>query len=172
MPALVEWNRVLRAGGMVRIRVPDLQSLAAMVLSGENTASVMAMLFGTQSYAGDFHMSGFTAESLTGMLQTAGFSAPSIQILDGWLLSAQASKVHSVESDAFKLAKDGNLSDTEFVKSIYLVLMGREADTPGIEHWVQSLRERARDRYQVISTIASSDEAQQKGAALVRGASS
>jgi predicted SAM-dependent methyltransferase len=167
MPALVEWNRVLCMDGTLRVRVPDLKSIASMLLAGAPQADVVSMLYGTQSYAGDFHMAGFTVEILTDRLNEAGFKLSSLDILDGWLISAVARKVRNVRSQAFGFAKDANSSNTEYVRSIFITLLGREPDVGGLQHFVQSLDEGVRDRYQVITTIASSDEARQKAVRLV-----
>ena len=163
MPALVEWNRILCSEGILRVRVPDLKSIVSMLLAGAPHADLIRMVYGTQSYAGDFHMSGFTIEILTHMLQEAGFALSSVEIVDAWLISATARKVKNVRSRVFELAKDENLSDSEYVKLVFGTLLGREPDREGLEHFLQSLNEGVRDRYQVISTIFSSDEARTKG---------
>jgi predicted SAM-dependent methyltransferase len=173
MPALVEWNRVLCLEGILRVRVPDLKSIANMLLAGAAPqADLVQMLYGTQSYAGDFHMAGFTVEILTAMLEEAGFSLSSVEIVDGWLISATARKVRNARSRVFELAKDGSSSNTEYVRSLFVSLLGREPDEGGLQHFVQSLDEGARDRYQVITTIASSDEARKKEVRLVHSDSS
>ena len=171
MPALVEWNRTLCLEGILRVRVPDLKSIASMLLAGAPQADLIQMLYGTQSYAGDFHMSGFTVEILTDMLEEAGFALSSVEIVDAWLLSAEARKVRNVRSRVFALAKDTRSSNTEYVKSIFSTLLGREPDPGGLQHFVQSLDDGVRDRYQVIKTIASSDEARKKEVRLVTSGS-
>jgi predicted SAM-dependent methyltransferase len=167
MPALVEWNRVLQINGILRLRVPDLKSIAKMILSGGNESTVVDMLYGTQSYTGDFHMAGFTTESLADELRQAGFLTESMEISDGWLISASARKVGGARSEVFELAKNKNLSHSDFVKSIYKALLGREADAEGLQHFVDTLNGGARDRHQVAATIAKSDEARRRGARLV-----
>ncbi len=170
MPALVEWNRLLCRGGELRLRVPDLVSVAKMIISGEQGNGVIDMLYGTQSYIGDFHMSGFTSKSLTSMLDQSGFALSSLEVTHGWLLSASARKVRSVRSRAFELAKNEKLNDLEYVKAIYVALLDREADDGGLQHFANSLAEGVRDRYQIISTIFHSDEGRAKGARLVEAA--
>jgi predicted SAM-dependent methyltransferase len=167
MPALVEWNRLLCTDGMLHVRVPDLQSIAQMFVEGAPPADLIQMLYGTQSYAGDFHMSGFTVDTLTAMLEEAGFSPVSVEIIDAWLISASARKARIVRSEVFSLAKNAGLSNTEYVKSIFFALLGREPDAAGLEHFVESLDAGSRDRYQVINTIATSDEGRQKEVRLV-----
>ncbi|HTH79315.1 MAG TPA: DUF4214 domain-containing protein [Ramlibacter sp.] len=167
LPALVEWNRVLHVGGILRLRVPDLTSIARMILAGEHKAVVVDMLYGTQPYAGDFHTAGFTVQSLTSELKEAGFALESAEIIDSWMISAVARKVSQVRSNVFDLAKNDSLSSTEFVKSIYVAILGRDADNEGLQHFVQSMDDGARDRFQVATTIASSEEARRRGARLV-----
>jgi hypothetical protein len=70
------------------------------------------------------------------------------------------------------MAKDAGLSNADYVTSIFVALLGRKPDAGGLAHFVESLDSGARDRYQVITTIASSDEGRQRGARVVDADSS
>lgn len=159
LAALVEWNRVLCHGGVLKLRVPELKAIARMLLASPAPAvDFTAMLYGTQAYAGDFHMSGFTLESLTAQLAECGFCLESSDIVHDWMIGVTARKLRSVRSTAFSLAKDARLDPAAYVKAVYPALLGREADAAGLQHFVHSLVTGVRDRYQVIKAIAASDE--------------
>jgi predicted SAM-dependent methyltransferase len=76
--ALREFNRVLAAGGTLRISVPDLDTLCRLFLdrelSLEQRTSVMRMMFGAQTSPADFHYIGFNEEILRAFLTAAGFT--------------------------------------------------------------------------------------------------
>ncbi len=75
--ALDEFNRVLVAGGSLRVGVPDLAALCALyvdpAMNAEDRYQVMRMLYGGQLTPADFHYAGYDAEALTSRLQKAGF---------------------------------------------------------------------------------------------------
>jgi predicted SAM-dependent methyltransferase len=75
--ALKEFHRVLAHGGLLRISVPDLNTLCALMLDPELNSrqrfEVMQMMFGGQSNAADFHHVGLNEEFLTAYLETACF---------------------------------------------------------------------------------------------------
>ena len=59
--------------------------------------------------------------------------------------------VHSAEFQA------KNLNDTEYVKVLYRVFMGREADASGLEHWISELN-RGCTRDNILERFAASQE--------------
>ena len=65
---LLEWVRVLKPGGIIKIAVPNLKWIAA------NIDNPMARFYtmGGQTDENDFHKSTFTPESLTELLQAVG----------------------------------------------------------------------------------------------------
>jgi predicted SAM-dependent methyltransferase len=76
--ALREWHRVLTPEGVIRISVPDLDTLAQMLLLREQLDvnqrfHVMRMIFGGHTDAHDYHQVGLNQEFLAGFLEAAGF---------------------------------------------------------------------------------------------------
>lgn len=75
--ALREFNRVLIHGGILRVSVPDLDTLCNLFLDPELSTvqrfDVMRMMFGSQINPADIHYVGLNEEILTAFLQNAGF---------------------------------------------------------------------------------------------------
>ena len=75
--ALKEFHRVLKPGGVVKISVPDLETLCRVFLHPQADIharfQVMRILFGGQTDPHDFHKSGLTYEFLRDYLSVAGF---------------------------------------------------------------------------------------------------
>lgn len=44
--ALGEWARILRPGGLLRVAVPDMAALAAMIAEGHNVWTATALIYG------------------------------------------------------------------------------------------------------------------------------
>ena len=79
LPVLNELYRMLCAGGRLYLSVPDLETLASLLISpGLDTAAkfdVMRMVFGAQTTPSDFHRIGFTFEFLVDYLRDVGFDS-------------------------------------------------------------------------------------------------
>lgn len=76
--ALREWRRVLVPRGVLYVSVPDLDTLAEMLLLRETFDTgdrwgVMRMMFGGQMDPHDFHFVGLNADFLTSYFKAAGF---------------------------------------------------------------------------------------------------
>lgn len=76
--ALAEWHRVLAPGGALRLSVPDLDTLAGLLLQRERLDvnqrfQVMRMIFGGHTDAHDYHLVGLNQDFLAGFLFAAGF---------------------------------------------------------------------------------------------------
>ena len=76
--ALREFHRVLVPGGLLRVSVPDLETLCRLYLDPELGAQqrtrVMQMMFGAQSSPADFHYVGLNEELLRAFLNDARFT--------------------------------------------------------------------------------------------------
>ncbi|MBD1935682.1 methyltransferase domain-containing protein [Trichocoleus sp. FACHB-69] len=96
-PALAEWSRLLKSGGILKLRVPNLIGLLELFLweekqSIEDQKTLVQCLFGTQAYEGDWHLTGFTQLLLEHYLEQAGFSKIKIQSKDHWLFDVVCEK--------------------------------------------------------------------------------
>jgi predicted SAM-dependent methyltransferase len=91
--ALAEWARLLRPGGVLVLRVPDLIGLLGLFVErgtlGEQE-QIVQCLFGTQAYDGDFHQNGFTELLLRHRLHEAGFADAEFSHMDGWIFNVVA----------------------------------------------------------------------------------
>jgi len=72
VPTLAEWRRVIKPGGKIIIRVPDLEWCVRFWLNTKGNGWDMALLFGHQAHEGEFHKTGFTYELMLGYLNAAG----------------------------------------------------------------------------------------------------
>ena len=77
MRTLLEWHRVLKAGGALFVSVPDLDVLVRLyqneTLSISDRFFVMRMIYGGQVDEHDFHYTGFDEDLLAQLLRAAGF---------------------------------------------------------------------------------------------------
>lgn len=83
-PALLEWRRVLRAGGRIQIKVPNLQTIAMSLMSRRIDGYEAArLLFAQQNYPENLHKNGFTPDSLMRELQGAQFKGITVRDMTG-----------------------------------------------------------------------------------------
>lgn len=73
IPTLSEWKRVLKPGGTIILRVPDLEWCCKHWLANQNTGWDMMVLFGNQNHDGEFHKTGFSERILKMYAFTVGF---------------------------------------------------------------------------------------------------
>jgi predicted SAM-dependent methyltransferase len=95
VPTLKEWFRLLKAEGVLRLRVPNLIGLLRLLESAnlvEAQERLIQNLFGTQSYTGDWHFVGFTQLLLNHYLKEVGFSEVFFEVQDQWLFNVTARK--------------------------------------------------------------------------------
>lgn len=96
-PTLAEWSRLLKSGGILKLRVPNLIGLLELFLwedkqTIEDQKTLVQCLFGTQAYEGDWHLTGFTQVLLEHYLEKAGFFNINIKIRDCWLFDVSCEK--------------------------------------------------------------------------------
>jgi len=72
-PALHEWYRVLKKGGVLRIAVPDFEAIIKVYLKNENLDELMGTLYGRQDYEYNFHYRIFDFKTSEGILKKIGF---------------------------------------------------------------------------------------------------
>jgi predicted SAM-dependent methyltransferase len=71
---LSEWFRVLKKDGILRLSVPDFDSLLEIYKdSGNDINSIITALMGGQDYKYNFHMTVFNKASLSLLLKNTGF---------------------------------------------------------------------------------------------------
>lgn len=59
-----EWSRILKHGGTIEIRCPDIGKVCRRFIDRPDDSFVMMQLYGLQSNDGEYHKNGFTKESL------------------------------------------------------------------------------------------------------------
>lgn len=74
LATLKGWRRILKAGGILRISVPDWRAMAEMYVNDGVALKVfIAALFGGQEYPENFHYTTHDWQSLSELLLDAGF---------------------------------------------------------------------------------------------------
>lgn len=73
VPTLKEWYRVLKVGGKLILRVPDLVWCCEWWLKNQTTGWDMDIIFGNQGREGEFHKTGFNYDIAMNYLKEAGF---------------------------------------------------------------------------------------------------
>ena len=94
-PTLQEWHRVLKPGGALTLRVPDLAWCMNQWLLRPTMGFEMMRIFGNQGHDGEFHKCGFTSGLLHDTLTSAGFEVQSIDPI--WSHAQQ-----TLSAEAFK----------------------------------------------------------------------
>jgi SAM-dependent methyltransferase len=105
--ALREWQRVLVDGGRLHLQVPDVLGVAYLLRTRDSAAEhdeYLHSLFGTQAYAGDFHLAGFTDLHLIECLAATGFDHIALERRDYWMIEADAYKTSASRAAAYPLA--------------------------------------------------------------------
>lgn len=70
---LREWRRVLRAGGTLRVAVPDFEAIVALYQQTGRLQHVIGPLFGRGDYLYNIHYNVFDFATLKAELEAAGF---------------------------------------------------------------------------------------------------
>lgn len=89
---LKDWYRMLKKGGKLEVRVPNLEWSAEQIINKRLDNWVLQVIYGEQSNKYQIHLTGFTVERLRNLLVRAGFQEPKINILGDWQLIALAEK--------------------------------------------------------------------------------
>ena len=162
---LFHWNRPLRMGGILRVRVPSVLGIADLLRDPRNQSPTMQeeliqCLFGTQAYTGDFHFTSFTRPLLEHYLGMAGFEMAKVEMLHGWLFEVEARKVRHFERspipDFTALAQVEG--DDAFLRACYREILGREPDPGGYEFFHSGMTKGGMTREVVINAMAGGEE--------------
>ncbi len=95
-PALAEWGRLLKVGGTLVLRVPDIMGVARLIAklrTVEHHHTMVHALLGTQAYNGDYHHASFTELTLRHSLHSAGFQVTDLRQEREWMIDCVATKV-------------------------------------------------------------------------------
>ena len=77
---LKEWVRVLSPGGTIRIMVPNLKKIYSQYADGTITPGrVVELLFGGQTYPGNFHHAGFDRTIVKNLFKKCGLEVIKIE---------------------------------------------------------------------------------------------
>lgn len=71
---LREWSRVLRKGGVLRVAVPDFESVVAEYQAGVDLSAFQGLLYGGQTYDYNYHHVAFDFKVLEAYFKEAGFT--------------------------------------------------------------------------------------------------
>lgn len=70
---LTEWKRVLKVGGVIEFRLPNLETICKKYVKGEHDAKMTSwLLFGGQTYRGNYHYVGFDKKWFISILKENG----------------------------------------------------------------------------------------------------
>ncbi|NJK68692.1 MAG: DUF4214 domain-containing protein [Microcoleus sp. SU_5_3] len=100
-PAIKGWARLLKLGGILRIRTTSLMDLFELFKSPqyqsvEGQKQLVHFLFGSQACEGDWHLTGFTKILITHYLEEAGLGNIEYHVLSGWLMDVSAEKIKNL----------------------------------------------------------------------------
>jgi len=94
-PTLAEWARLLSDTGFLWVRVPSTLHLVEMLVAAEQRGpdevrNVLHLMYGTQAYPGDYHLTGFTPSILIDHFSSVGLVITEVHLLHGWLYEITA----------------------------------------------------------------------------------
>lgn len=129
--AFKEWARLLSPTGVLRIRVPSLLGMFSLFGRHPWTAEahkvIVQLMFGTQAYTGDFHLSGFTPPMLLEMAEKSGVMLASAWMKDDWLFDLE-------------FVRKRDPTDEQFIHQLYFSVLGRTADADGFANHLAHLQ--------------------------------
>ncbi len=71
---LKEWSRVLKVGGIIEFRMPNLRAICKKYVDGIIKAKLCSwLLYGGQDYRGNYHFTGFDREWFKSIIEPLGF---------------------------------------------------------------------------------------------------
>ncbi|URD59979.1 DUF4214 domain-containing protein [Sphingomonas sp. KRR8] len=151
--AFGEWARILSPTGVMKVRIPSIIGLFGLMRDHPWTAEahdhIMHLMFGTQAYNGDFHLSGYTPPILIAMAKNAGLMITRAAMRDGWLYDLEFSKVREA-------------TDEEFLHGAFFEHLGRAVDPAGLQSWLAALAGGQVTRDGLVAALRSSEEANDK----------
>lgn len=71
---LTAWKRVLKVGGVIEFRMPNLREICRKYINGEHDTKLTSwLLYGGQEYSGNFHYVGFDRVWFRSIVEPLGF---------------------------------------------------------------------------------------------------
>jgi predicted SAM-dependent methyltransferase len=150
--ALDEWARLLEPNGVVEIRIPSLLDMFCLLSTPERrqpekAREIIQLIFGTQAYNGDYHLSGFTSEVLDDLISEAGLKISYAHLKDEWLFEIRARKTEKLDDNS------------EFVHNAYFRILGRPVDPAGLLENATALEQGRLSRAELERALTGSVEA-------------
>ena len=82
LPTLKEFKRLIKPGGKITIRVPDLEWCCKWFIEHQTTGWDMDVIYGHQKTPGEFHQTGFTKSILLDYMKKAELTVTKFEELD------------------------------------------------------------------------------------------
>lgn len=71
---LTEWKRVLKVGGVIEFRMPNLKAICKKYIDGKHDIKKTSwLLYGGQGYSGNYHFVGFDKDWFKSIIEPLGF---------------------------------------------------------------------------------------------------
>lgn len=70
---LIEWRRVLKKGGRLRIAVPNFEAIVEEYMENKNLGSLLGLLYGGQDYEYNYHKIVFDFKKIKEILEKLNF---------------------------------------------------------------------------------------------------
>jgi len=86
---ILEWNRVLKIGGILRISVPDFEKVVKLYMKNKDISKLIGFLSGGQIDEYDFHYVNFDMNILKEILSHCGFTDIKKYVVDEFLDEVQ-----------------------------------------------------------------------------------
>lgn len=71
---LVEWGRILKAGGILELRVPNFEAIVRHYQQNKNMQHASWMIMGGQDYPGNYHFIVFNEKWLREICESVGYT--------------------------------------------------------------------------------------------------
>ncbi len=149
---LTSWARLLRHGGLLRVRVPSAIDMVRLLDAHAFRIDLsqqhywVQMLYGTQAYPGDFHLCGYTYLTLVDLGRQAGLWLSDITLKDRWLFDTTFKKVAGLDE----------FTSREWLAYHYMNELQRIPDEAGLAYWTDQLQTGQYSRMQVLHEFAKS----------------
>ena len=145
------WARLLRPNGILRLRAPSLLKLTRNLMAPENrdaekAAHIVHLMYGTQAYLGDYHLTGFTPALLLSQLSKAGLTLIYAGELDPMNFTIAARKTVRLTDPV------------EIVHNAYFRILHRAATDDEVRYWCARMGEGSMSGDDLDAILLATDE--------------